>query len=239
MPNWCENRLTVNPAENTKEALEQFEKFIDDVKEKGEVVKKEDAESYRTKFMEDNFDSQYRDALATYTSHTEMNIEKFMKEVCHFSEKEEGFTTGSSDFSMHKLLPVPLELLHPDLSISGGPRDKEIKKFKAQMREKYGFESWYDWRVANWGTKWDVVCDQIDGYPYDNNYITYYFDSAWAPPLEFLKTIAPNYPLLSFEMHYEEPGMAFEGDITIIKGEVDSESTRDMEFDDEDDNEDE
>jgi len=41
---------------------------------------------------------------------------------------------------------------------------------------KLGAESWYDWAVKNWGTKWGTY-----GVSYDD-YRTLQFNSAWGPP---------------------------------------------------------
>lgn len=232
MPNWCENRLTITCAENTKAALAQLAQFISDVKEEGQKVKMEDAEKFRQDFIESNFDEKYRDALDSYTAHQEMDISKFMTQVCYFEQNDNIFQSNHTEFSMHKLFPVPMDLLNPILD-----KPAESKKLRVELQKKYGFESWYDWRIANWGTKWDVKCNQIDGYPFTKEYITYYFDTAWSPPTEFLKEIAPKYPLLTFFLGYEEPGMAFQGELQITKGEVDFETQEDMESDFEDDDE--
>ena len=45
-----------------------------------------------------------------------------------------------------------------------------------------GFDNWYDWRVQNWGTKWDVDVDNLE-LSEDGTTITGWFDSAWAPPI--------------------------------------------------------
>jgi hypothetical protein len=49
-----------------------------------------------------------------------------------------------------------------------------------------GVPNWYDWRIENWGTKWEVdaqdlcVVDNGDG----TSYIWGDFVSAWSPPVE-------------------------------------------------------
>jgi len=76
-----------------------------------------------------------------------------------------------------------------------------------------GFDNWYDWRVQNWGTKWDVsdegleYVDNKDG----TSHITGWFDSAWAPPIEAYNTFLDDMDGCSIEATYEEGGMDFAG----------------------------
>ena len=73
--------------------------------------------------------------------------------------------------------------------------------------------NWYDWRVHNWGTKWDVsdegleYVDNKDG----TSHITGWFDSAWAPPIEAYNTFLDDMDGCSIEATYEEGGMDFAG----------------------------
>ena len=42
-------------------------------------------------------------------------------------------------------------------------------------------EGWYDWRIDNWGTKWeiyDATCDRMDA-----NTLSLDFYTAWSPPM--------------------------------------------------------
>lgn len=73
--------------------------------------------------------------------------------------------------------------------------------------------NWYDWRVSNWGTKWDV---SDEGLEYVDNgdgtsHITGWFDSAWAPPIEAYNTFLDDMANCSIEATYEEGGMDFAG----------------------------
>jgi len=74
-------------------------------------------------------------------------------------------------------------------------------------------ENWYNWRVANWGTKWDVsmeglqLIDNEDG----TASIVGYADSAWSPPIEAFETYASENEDVHLELKYFEPGMAFIG----------------------------
>jgi hypothetical protein len=76
-----------------------------------------------------------------------------------------------------------------------------------------GFDNWYDWRVQNWGTKWDIsdegleYVDNKDG----TSHITGWFDSAWGPPIEAYNTFLDDMDNCSIESSYEEGGMDFAG----------------------------
>ena len=44
----------------------------------------------------------------------------------------------------------------------------------------------------------------------------YDFDTAWGPPIEFVKNISKKFPELLFYLKYHEPGMAFAGSYTAL-----------------------
>ena len=73
--------------------------------------------------------------------------------------------------------------------------------------ETYGYKTWYDWRIANWGVKWDITLE----YPTENDdgSITVSFDSAWNPPIKAYEKLQE----LGFSIvaYYAEPGMRFAG----------------------------
>jgi len=83
--------------------------------------------------------------------------------------------------------------------------DKEMK----QLNEKYGHNDWYNWSIANWGTKWDASGSYI-GHN-DIDYFAVTFDTAWGPPIEWIDNIMQDFPDLCFELEYDEPGMCFGG----------------------------
>jgi hypothetical protein len=76
-----------------------------------------------------------------------------------------------------------------------------------------GATNWYDWAVNRWGTKWDV---SLEGLEIEDNgdgtaYITGWFESAWAPPIEAYNTFIEDMDNCSLEASYHEPGMDFAG----------------------------
>jgi hypothetical protein len=71
--------------------------------------------------------------------------------------------------------------------------------------------AWWDWRVQNWGTKWDIGYDSArDNHAQGgDNDMFVYFDSAWSPPTQAYASLAD----LGFRVkgYYYESGMAFCG----------------------------
>ena len=69
-------------------------------------------------------------------------------------------------------------------------------------------EDWYDWRVKNWGTKWDGG----DG-RFNDDQTAFTFDTAWSPPLPIIKKLA-ELTGQTFILQYMELGMFFCGEYT-------------------------
>lgn len=112
-----------------------------------------------------------------------------------------------SDFC-NTVLPCPDELNNPDTGSFGGDNAEAKDQLRAELIEKYGYSGWYDWCVSNWGTKWDVQCDDVeiddDGLGFSGG-----FDSAWSPPIGVMEALVEQ----GFEvtLYYYEPGMGYCG----------------------------
>ena len=72
-----------------------------------------------------------------------------------------------------------------------------------------GFYDWYDWSVANWGTKWNSYAFGIDHEV--NRELSFRFDTAWNFPNPILKKLAEMFPSLRFECTCFDPGWIFAG----------------------------
>jgi hypothetical protein len=89
-----------------------------------------------------------------------------------------------------------------------------------------GLPTWYHWRIANWGTKWEPDTDLdierktnvVDG----ENFLTatYYFSTAWGPGDVWFEKVVGKYPKLRFSYVYGEPGNNFGGVIVALGGRV-------------------
>jgi len=62
-------------------------------------------------------------------------------------------------------------------------------------------------RVNHWGTKWDI----LPRFPDQDNLRIIDFESAWAPPLEFLKFISADPEGIKTTIAFYEPGCNFFG----------------------------
>jgi hypothetical protein len=115
------------------------------------------------------------------------------------------------------------EMLHEWYAADPGAmksEDRGERRFTLEEDEQLatiGFRSWYDWSIANWGTKWNAGTDtQADR---TDREATYTFDTAWAPPEPVVAAMAAQFPLLKFQLDYSEPGAGFAGRVTYEKGE--------------------
>jgi hypothetical protein len=106
-----------------------------------------------------------------------------------------------------EFLPTPQELVDTVAGFMGEDKRAAHEAQQAANIAKYGYKDWYDWNIANWGTKWDVNLDSINRV--DANTLEASFESAWGPPTTAYERLME----LGFEItaYYYEPGMAFVG----------------------------
>ena len=71
-------------------------------------------------------------------------------------------------------------------------------------------DRWYNWRVQNWGTKWDCYTLEMDDTDLPHGFeVT--FETAWSPPEEVCSAIREQYPNVSISRFYDDPGCEIAG----------------------------
>lgn len=76
--------------------------------------------------------------------------------------------------------------------------------------EKYGYTTWYQWRVENWGTKWEVS-------DFENNNDTMIFRTAWNFPDKIMLELSKKYPSAVFLCKFADEGIPENSGILSIK----------------------
>lgn len=148
--------------------------------------------------------------------------QKMLDEVRKFLEVKEG--RYASPFCFDRIIPYPEPFRTMDAEYAEGKLERD------------GFNmGGYDWRVANWGTKWDVGDDvDIDS---GNGCLSYSFNTAWSPPTPVIERLAAMFPGLDLALHFEEQGACFAGDRKYSDGVLTDEADYEPDEDDYDDQE--
>lgn len=120
-----------------------------------------------------------------------------------------------TNLSLQKLFPCPQELLD-------NPSPESNKEKAKANTEKYGYPSWYEWNIANWGTKWDIEIDDlhlnhVEG---DLYHLGASFSSAWDPPVEAMQKLYERYKDrgLNIYMEFLEAGLGLIGTVSTLEG---------------------
>lgn len=140
------------------------------------------------------------------------------------------------DFDIDKFFPMPEELRHVSSPVRIIPEEKigeEKAKYEAmlelsnnlitgmgitqkysdELKSKYGYDNWYDWANANYGTKWGIYEVNKDG-------DQYYFQSAWSPATKIIEKLSLSFPDTNFELMFADEGGGFIGKEIIKDGHV-------------------
>lgn len=98
---------------------------------------------------------------------------------------------------LQEFIPCPQELLD---AVANGQTNEALVA-------QHGYSSWYDFNIANWGTKWDVSSENVE--IEDANTLSASFDSAWSPPIAAYERLMEQG--FEIEAFYYEPGMGYVG----------------------------
>lgn len=105
----------------------------------------------------------------------------------------------------YKTTPVAKTFPEIAAKYANSEEEREIAlKNEPTIRE----DSWYDWRLQNWGCKWEVEAEIGD---VDEECICLYFMSPWGPPIEAYEALLKQEGITGIDANYYEPGCAFAG----------------------------
>jgi len=78
---------------------------------------------------------------------------------------------------------------------------------------KYGYETWYDWCRANWGTKWNAYESKI----LDDSLS---FWTAWNTPIPFFTALSKALPDITIRVDYADEDTGYNcGTLKLVNGE--------------------
>lgn len=130
---------------------------------------------------------------------------------------------------------LTIEDCSPELAAYLQKNGLSFDKIKPTPPEKLTDEkgSWYQWRVDNWGTKWDLLEEDqrevADMLLSEDTGFTASFDTAWEPPCQAIAALSTMFPNDNFVLSYLELGMMFGGTAHISDGVI---HISDVDFDD-------
>jgi hypothetical protein len=115
-----------------------------------------------------------------------------------------------------------------DIEISGNKQELDrLAAFLATGEQDFDFEviaktpegdGWYEWRIENWGTKWNPENSTVDRT--SDTTMTAWFDTAWSPPIPIIQKLSELFPTLEIMIEFEEEGLEFSGYKTFKSGTV-------------------
>lgn len=155
------------------------------------------------------------------TNHVENTLNVFgdVQDVQAFRNmfiiKKDGEDTAT--YNLICKMPEQLESEVAPLPKRDGETEEQYKTRMKQYKKEFGYDNWYDWRLNNWGTKWDVY--DFNLYVEEADNIECNFLSAWGPPLLWLTKAIEMFPKLHFRMDYIDEGDNFCGMAVGINGE--------------------
>ena len=129
-------------------------------------------------------------------------------------DKIEKIANGDKGDLLQYFYPMPKALEDTTAPLQKDATKEEKAKAKENLK-KYGYDNWYDWRVENWGTKWDIMefyninRKEIGE---DESEISLGFDTAWAPALGAYEKFLDKNSNCSLKAYYYEPGCDFMGE---------------------------
>jgi hypothetical protein len=178
MPNHIQSVLYVEA-----QTREELDLFLNTIKGEDEVIDFNKIVPMPKEIMETESSTSVDDALAYYLK---MNNKE--EEIKNFNKFR------FSSFYPQEKIDKMSEQEKADL-LNVGERYYNIFK-------TYGYLNWYDWSLANWGTKWNAY-ESCMNEPTEKS-VTIYFQTAWSGVPMLVSMLVEKFPNLGFQYKFAD-----------------------------------
>lgn len=120
----------------------------------------------------------------------------------------DAFTAGEF---CNAVIPIPeaLHIVSGFVGAKGTPAQDALEAKEQANLAAYGYRTWYDFCVHEWGTKWDFGADGSLELDEDGLGFSGTFESSWSPPINIAEALTEQG--MEVTLYYCEPGMCFVG----------------------------
>lgn len=169
---------------------------------------------------------------------------------------EDNEMTGKTNFSFNRIIPMPKELMKTtsppkivgdneyeaafdeaektNVKMPGFGSYPITKKLQRRYLTQFGFDNWYDWKIFNWGTKWNCYSigdwEEVEedkweyllgeGCPTTISGATITFQTAWSPCSKVIVALSKQFPDLIFNLFFADEGGYYVGNQIFGNGEL-------------------
>lgn len=151
------------------------------------------------------------------------DIQKAVKH-CFWPFKREQNVTSRDVYKAYELA-LKCRMYLPDEPKSSNPSDSRknvlkddyfiktradfdaVGEYALQNIRKYGFTSWYDWRLANWGCKWEPWDVKIEHC--SDKKLRIEFTTANSTPTHGLMTLSKLFPTVQLDVQYADEDIGY------------------------------
>ena len=206
MPNWCFNEMEVWK-DDTTIAEDEFKVF----------------KSVHNLDKGDNLDFEICHPMpetmkitsGTSTEDAMMLLKAYNEDYKEIDERME-WPRYKDTIKGKRTLKTKRKAIMKELENKLDKKDMEEGQMALMNIEKHGFQSWYEWSIANWGTKWNACAVVIHNC--DDDFVSIYFETAWSPPDGWYRMLFKKFPNLCFKVKITEESDAYMGYIVGNKG---------------------
>lgn len=220
MPNWTRNKLILGSAEKLDEVV-KFHCPID--KETGFPEMDFNTINRMPKELDIEYGTRSHDGLSLYLARRNPQIDFYGSEEDKMSQEE--YDKLWSLISDHMWLENDLQLTPDRLDLIKNKYKQEgelakLEKLGEQCVDnirKYGAMNWYEWSIANWGTKWNATETEIDEQEHSLT-----FDTAWDPAIPAMVEMSKLHPNIPMALLFaDEQTGAHTGYVLFKNGSID------------------